>query len=807
MALVSDNFQRANGPIGSNWTSVIPFNADNPPTFAGGILINGNGYGPINASGGDAAALWAGGQSFGNDQWASAVINSVAGYNAVLSITAATASGGNVTYTYTFSSGSVASQISGGALYVIISGMQNSGNNGHFTATTFGAGTFTVANASGVTEAGSSGTGNCPSDSGAGVMVRGSGASGANMTGYFFHVGSNSFNGDGRVAFKELWKIVNGTATILNGSTPTTPLTVGDNIGLSVVGSTVTAFYNGVQLFQVTDASIPSGGVPGITSWSINGSGEYLWSTWTTQTVAAGNNGTTLKNFTAGDTSVALGQLAADSFLGGPSVTQLVSDAFAYSNGDLHTQNANWAYENGTFQVSSNKCFGSSGGGLAYRSDVSANANQYAQVTAVVTGSSGVQNCGPAVRVSTSANTAYFLQYASDLFTLRKVVAGTVTTLASSSSFPANGDILAIYAIGSLIVVTKNGLLVMSASDAAIASGNVGLSNTGSSTTNGFSSFSGGNLTALFSSNFAVGTNQQFLSDTTNGVLPLVLDSNNYSSLWQNIVSWPANQYSRATLTGATISGVDYSGVGVRISPSVDTAVFLAPQPTPNINIVRFVNGVQTVLATAAYTFHSGDVFQLEVQGPFFNGFVNGVPLINAVDTAVSSGNAGIICKTKGTSSPVLNTYENWSGGSITQPSSGSFSASPSAPVVVSAGPGNNTPVLLFNNSLGLEVHISPNGEDPVSLALGATFPNFDGVNPVGPADAAFSVFPQPNRTVKIGDVRYVNSTSTSADVAQNLISPQASPVAVNRAVTSASDVSVGGKQIPGTSITFKSPA
>jgi hypothetical protein len=98
MTKIADNFTRANGALGSNWAAVVSHNAETgPDTFAGGILINGNGYGPINAFGGDATSLWAGGGSFGNNQWAQATVNSVAGFTAVLSITAVVFSAGNST--------------------------------------------------------------------------------------------------------------------------------------------------------------------------------------------------------------------------------------------------------------------------------------------------------------------------------------------------------------------------------------------------------------------------------------------------------------------------------------------------------------------------------------------------------------------------------------------------------------------------------------------------------------------------------------------------------------------------------------
>ena len=72
-----------------------------------------------------------------------------------LNITDATQAGANTTYSY--------NSLAGPALQtgqnVAITGMANSGNNGTFTITTLGSGTFTVGNASGVAANNQSGKG------------------------------------------------------------------------------------------------------------------------------------------------------------------------------------------------------------------------------------------------------------------------------------------------------------------------------------------------------------------------------------------------------------------------------------------------------------------------------------------------------------------------------------------------------------------------------------------------------------------------------------------------------------------------
>ena len=73
----------------------------------------------------------------------------------VVNISAASRSGNNTTYTYTLVTGA---DLQGGES-IIITGMTDAGNNGRFTVTAAGGGTFTVINANGVNASGQNGTG------------------------------------------------------------------------------------------------------------------------------------------------------------------------------------------------------------------------------------------------------------------------------------------------------------------------------------------------------------------------------------------------------------------------------------------------------------------------------------------------------------------------------------------------------------------------------------------------------------------------------------------------------------------------
>jgi hypothetical protein len=657
MAVVSDNFSRPNGTLGANWGPVNVNTAEGMlNSRTGGILINNDGYGPINAGGGDTNSYYKG-TSFQNDQLATAVVKTVAGYTSTISISAATQSGGNTTYTYTLTGGNALIN----PQYMLISGMQHSQNNGTFTITTFGVGTFTVTNASGITEVGSSGLGVSPSDSGAGVMIR---STPDGQNGYFFHVGTNSFSGAGRRSYYELWKIVNGFGTDLGNADDTGIAlvlpSVGASITISACGSTITAYYNGSQIYQVTDTSLAAG-FPGITSWSMNGPDEYIWADWTLVVDPPGNNGSSYNNFQAADSNFTLTSLASDT-LTESEVT--ASDPFTYSNGDLHTENANWVYTAGSFQVSSDKVFSSSAtiSGAYLSGQVWPN-DQYSEVTAVVGGTAATQNTGPAVRVSSSANTYYCIQYANNLLAISKQVAGTFTQLVSGGTFPTTGQTVRLQVMGTTLTAFVNGVSQLTHTDASIASGTPGIFGVANATTNGFSSWDASGL--AFPSQFTQTAGMWLTS--ANGAYANTVDGSNWAIAYQNTVSWPAAQYSQATLSNQDASHHAF-GPAVYVSSSADT-FYIFCNSNNSANIYSVVAGTATLIGSTATTFTNGDVYLLEIYplplgNNYLVGLVNGKVAVQVVDDSITSGSAGFASFMAG--GTANKNISNWSGGSLT---------------------------------------------------------------------------------------------------------------------------------------------
>jgi hypothetical protein len=309
---IADTFDRADGTLGPSWRLGISGNVEGLVGL-GGVLISNAGYGPVNERSADALAIWGNGD-FSNDQWSSSQIKSIAAPTSTVNITAASRSGSDVTYTYTLSTGN--------ALILgqpeQITGMADAGNNGSFIITSLGAGTFTVANAAGVTHALQTGTGISPSDSIAGIAVR---ASEDGRSAYFFIAGTNSFNftSDRRIYTRELWKCVNGMGRILAFQTsPTIPDVAGDRYMLVIIGSNLYVEKNGAVLSKfngITDTDLTSGR-PGIWTWSISGPNEYSWNNWRNSGVMGmdppGNNATTWGNWQGGDYNATLNPLPSD---------------------------------------------------------------------------------------------------------------------------------------------------------------------------------------------------------------------------------------------------------------------------------------------------------------------------------------------------------------------------------------------------------------------------------------------------------------------------------------------------------------
>lgn len=101
--------------------------------------------------------------------------------------------------------------------------------------------------------------------------------------------------------------------------------------------------------------------------------------------------------------------------------------------------------------------------------------DNFMQMELIGSWTSNADYIGPAVRVSNSAATCYMFLIDGDDYILRKVVADAETDLKTGSLAVAAGDVIRLEAVGTLISAYKNDVLVDSATDSAIASGDPGV--------------------------------------------------------------------------------------------------------------------------------------------------------------------------------------------------------------------------------------------------------------------------------------------------------------------------------------------
>lgn len=673
MARATDSFVRANNPsLGANWSTPVgfPINTGSSVVVTGGMQLLNNAFAPITSAGGAAMSLWVGvGAPFANDQFSQATISAIAGFTSVVAITQAAISGSNTTYTYTLSSGSVLTTNQ----QIYITGMADAGNNGPFIISGLGAGTFTVVNASGVNRAGQSGTGNSPSDSDCGLVVRGS-VDGLN--GYLLYVGTNSDivasggtpSGGSRVYDVELWKIVAGTATFIGGGTGNGSTTIPDSANdvylLMAVGNKITAFKNGVVSITATDNGISSG-APGIMTWSVAPPGEWANPT----TYGVGNSGTQFTSWIGGDDNNNFSELAADAFTAGTALTQVAADNFTRADGGI---GSNWVASASALQIVSNKAEATVantrtaaywGGGQTFDND------QYAEAT--VAAINGTSLGGPVVRAAgagvknRTAETGYILLIpktgtSANLIVQRIIDGANATSILTVASItPAVNDVFRISAVGTTITVFQNGVSKGSVVDANLTTGFPGLFCLGTAAVTDcqFSAWAGGGVGAP--STFSTRLNQDWMSNTTNGIRANVWDAaSTFAELYQNVVSWPNDQYAQATITQ---SGVG-TGPAVRLSTSADTGYFFINNAGSTATLVKISAGTATQLESVAYTFNATDVFRIEVIGGLLVAKINGSVVMFYNDSSVASGKAGMASSVISTTA----TFKTWSAGSIT---------------------------------------------------------------------------------------------------------------------------------------------
>jgi hypothetical protein len=170
----------------------------------------------------------------------------------------------------------------------------------------------------------------------------------------------------------------------------------------------------------------------------------------------------------------------------------------------------------------------------------------------------------------------------------------------------------------------------------------------------------GGSWTTITGSNA-----MQIVSDLAEGSV-----LNNYSTAYWNAIIWPADQWSEITIDN--IDGLSYAMSLVRVSNSaVSWYGFTLGSGTIGVGgsfltLIGAVSGALTTLAPqyGPFTANVGDVVRLSAIGNLITVYINGIQVLQAIDTSIVSGSAGMGAYVRSVLSNVK--LSKWSGGGFT---------------------------------------------------------------------------------------------------------------------------------------------
>jgi Glycosyl hydrolase family 98 C-terminal domain/Glycosyl hydrolase family 98/Bacterial Ig-like domain (group 4) len=290
-------------------------------------------------------------------------------------------------------------------------------------------------------------------------------------SGYYFFIDPTNSIGDTEVA---LVKIAGGDLDVLaEDSSASISLNTAYTMSVTVSGSSITGFLNGSKVLSATDSSDTSGETGVRVQDNVGGVGDFVYATDPTVTVG----GATSYSSTFGSWSAASGW---------------VTEGALVFKADWPTETSfdqpwNWARTGGTWTVVNNDAIetsgrngifqgvaGSSGTSTALAGSTSWEDYRYSSLLEFPpSGSSGT---GGLIFRSKDANDYYELSVTRTSVSLVKDVAGTLTTLATTSRAFSLGDwyALAVTSDGDMLSATVNGVQVLATEDSTYRSGEVG---------------------------------------------------------------------------------------------------------------------------------------------------------------------------------------------------------------------------------------------------------------------------------------------------------------------------------------------
>ena len=176
-----------------------------------------------------------------------------------------------------------------------------------------------------------------------------------------------------------------------------------------------------------------------------------------------------------------------------------------------------------------------------------------------------------------------------------------------------------------------------------------------------------GNWTVMFSGSQG-GNSWGTLQIVSNAAEPSVINVNGVE--WYNGVTFPPDQWAQVTVVSAITTSNNFCGPATRISMTGTAATFyqFAAQASVGNNtwfLQKVIAGVATTLQTASLPgVTAGDVLLMIARGSSITCYRNGVLVLSANDSSITSGAAGIY--SFDSTSTSATTMSPWSGGSVT---------------------------------------------------------------------------------------------------------------------------------------------
>jgi hypothetical protein len=309
---------------------------------------------------------------------------------------------------------------------------------------------------------------------------------------------------------------------------------------------------------------------------------------------------------------------------------------------------------------------------LAYNTSATWPANQYSEVTAGTLGNTNWY-IGPSVRVDATSQYGYIFLYSqgSHAVFLQKYSTGAPVTLATGTFTILPTDVVRLTIVGNVLWVAQNGNTILTATDAAFATGSAGIGfYSQGALTNTIGLWAGGTPSTAHvgvSDTFArananpIGGNWSIMPTSGSGILSgtaveivsdaaMEVPSNLYTIAYWNGNIFPADQSSEMSFSALSPNGIN--GPAVRCnylnnSSAIAGNAYTAHYDSANhqLYLLKWLAGAPSIISGGgpiAQTLTTTDILRIEATGTTLKAKVNGATVLTGTDTDIVYGTPGM---------------------------------------------------------------------------------------------------------------------------------------------------------------------